>query len=455
VSLINKMLTDLEERHSYYRDQDQAVFGDLTPIADTGFSRAKIPYNFLVVCFFLIAIAVAFYSYTANESATLHYADSTFSSAVVKETAVRDAVTPVSDMPLPIAQQLFGLKLDLAVPLISSPPPVEIAVIHAIDISERNGVTNILLELDHSAVFRVYSLQDPNRVVLEIDHAQLQATIPAMPDHPYIERFRFSNQNGEIFRLVADAVQPVLIDNAEMTAGVDGSSLSINLLPARADKIELIPAMTTVATVEEASYGQMDIRPSTSPPPMLADRLLTEAKTLYARRDFRQADEKIQAILNQQPLHVEARLLYASALISRDNTGNAMQVLAEGLQLNPGISEWARVYAKLLVDQGQTVQAVEVLAYALPQISQDQDYYAFYAALLQSLARHDEAAEFYRALLGQQPENRLWWMGLGISLDALNNTGDAVYAYSRALEGEMLNYELRQYVLQQTERLSR
>jgi tetratricopeptide (TPR) repeat protein len=374
------MLTDLEERHSYYRNQDQVVFGDLTPIADTGFSRARIPYNFLLMCFFLIAIAVAFYSYTVNESAGQYYPDSALSTAAVTESIAREATALTSDMPLPVVHQLAGLKLDLAVPLVSSPPSLQVAVVQAIDSSERN---------------------------------------------------------------------------AEMKTNADRNALSINPAPAQADKIELIPAMTTVATVEEASFGQMDIRPSTSTPAMLMGRLLVEAKTLYSRRDFRQADEKVQGILKQQPLHIEARLLYTSALISRDNMASAMQVLAEGLQLNPGISEWAKVYAKLLVDQGQTVQAVEVLTYGLPQISQDQDYYAFYAALLQGLARHDEAAEFYRALLGQQPENRLWWMGLGISLDALNNSDDAVYAYSRALEGDTLNNELRQYVLEQTERLRR
>jgi len=381
VSLINKMLTDLEDRHSYYRDQDQVVFGDLTPIADTGFSRAKIPYNFLVVCFFLIAIAVAIYSYTTNEPASLPYPDSEFSTAAVTEGITGEVMAPAPAMPLPVAQQLTGLKLDLAVPLVSSsPPPLQLAAVEAVDTSEQN---------------------------------------------------------------------------AQVATNADDNSSSITPSLARADKIELIPAMPTVATMEETSFGQMDIRPSASTPAMQVERLLAEAKTLYSRREFRQADEKVEGILKQQPLHIEARLLYTSALISRGNTGNAMQVLAEGLQLNPGISEWARVYARLLVDQGQTVQAVEVLTYGLPQISQDQDYYAFYAALLQGLARHDEAAEFYRALLGEQPENRLWWMGLGISLDALNNSGDAVYAYSRALEGDTLNNELRQYVLQQSERLTR
>ncbi len=132
-----------------------------------------------------------------------------------------------------------------------------------------------------------------------------------------------------------------------------------------------------------------------------------------------------------------------------------MQELAAGLNLNPGISEWANVYARLLINQGQTDQAVEVLAKALSEISKDNDYYAFYAALLQKVSQHDEASEIYRTLLAQQPENGLWWMGLAISLDAMKNKEEALHAYNKALEGPALNYELRQYVLQQIERIAR
>jgi MSHA biogenesis protein MshN len=99
-------------------------------------------------------------------------------------------------------------------------------------------------------------------------------------------------------------------------------------------------------------------------------------------------------------------------------------------------------------------QAVEVLTRALPAVGSDNDYYAFYAALLQRLARHAEASETYRVLVEQQPDNGLWWMGLAISLDAMKEMEDALYSYNRALEGQSLNQELRDYVLQQIARLS-
>ncbi|MEX2353008.1 MAG: tetratricopeptide repeat protein, partial [Gammaproteobacteria bacterium] len=178
-----------------------------------------------------------------------------------------------------------------------------------------------------------------------------------------------------------------------------------------------------------------------------------EARQLYARRDFRNADEAIQAILKQQPMHIQARTLYATTLINRGDIESAMQTLDGGLALNPGISEWADIYARLLVNMGRNEEAVEVLSRAMPNISHH-DYYAFYAALLQRLSRHEEASEFYRTLLKQNPDNGLWWMGLGISLDAMAYRDSARQAFESALQGQNLDYELRQYVLQQIERLS-
>src|SRR5690349_2070163 len=66
MSLINKMLSDLEQRHSYYKDQDKIVLGGLAPVTETGFSSSRIPYNFLLVCFFFVAICIAIYGYLGN-----------------------------------------------------------------------------------------------------------------------------------------------------------------------------------------------------------------------------------------------------------------------------------------------------------------------------------------------------------------------------------------------------
>ena len=57
------MLSDLEQRHSHRQGQDEIVIDGLAPVANTGFAHPRIPYNFLLVCFFVIAVIVAGYGY--------------------------------------------------------------------------------------------------------------------------------------------------------------------------------------------------------------------------------------------------------------------------------------------------------------------------------------------------------------------------------------------------------
>ncbi|MEX2353009.1 MAG: hypothetical protein WD709_02390, partial [Gammaproteobacteria bacterium] len=64
MSIINKMLSDLEGRHNHYREHNQLMLGDLAPVNETGFDTPKkLPYNFMLVCFFLTALSVAVYGY--------------------------------------------------------------------------------------------------------------------------------------------------------------------------------------------------------------------------------------------------------------------------------------------------------------------------------------------------------------------------------------------------------
>jgi MSHA biogenesis protein MshN len=279
----------------------------------------------------------------------------------------------------------------------------------------------------------------------------LHTELPEISAHPYINSMNFSSRAGEAGKLVVDTVGPVRIENTAMRAAGKGYQLSVEFTLKQPDTIELVPDL---AVVEATDYGRMEVKRSTAAPGQTVERWYSEARQLYSSREYAGADEKLMALLKQEPLHVPARLLYASALLERGNNNAALAVLGEGLSLNPGISEWANVQARILVSQGQVETAVEVLTRALPVVGSDNDYYAFYAALMQRLSRHPEASEIYRILVRQQPDNGLWWMGLAISQDAMKEPEDALYSYNRALAGQTLSQELREYVQQQIERLS-
>ena len=348
-------------------------------------------------------------------------------------------------------------KLDASLPLQSdenSGPVSTATTINTINISEIDNVTTIEFNLNHKAEFSVFTLDNPDRLVVDLKNTQMLEALPSALDHSYLQGIRYSNQVGDNLRLVLDSNRPIMVDNTKIFTKGEGYLLSISLLATKYDEIEQADFINTVPVEQESSYGQMEVKQSSDNAEISLERYLADVRQMYSQKDYEKGDEAIQAILQKHPLNVEARTLYASTLINRNYINSAIQVLTSELRRDPEISEWAKLYARLLVEQGQVNSALVVLEGALPEITEDYDYYAMYAALLQREARHQDAIENYKNLLGYHPENGLWWMGLAISQNAINDSSDAHYSFNMALQGQSINYELRQYILQQIQRLS-
>jgi MSHA biogenesis protein MshN len=81
------------------------------------------------------------------------------------------------------------------------------------------------------------------------------------------------------------------------------------------------------------------------------------------------------------------------------------------------------------------------------------DFHAFAAALYQRLGRHKEAIEQYQSALRLAPSAGVWWLGLGISLQAAERPKDALDAYTRAKSAGNLAPELLGFVDQRLKQL--
>ena len=73
-------------------------------------------------------------------------------------------------------------------------------------------------------------------------------------------------------------------------------------------------------------------------------------------------------------------------------------------------------------------------------------HYAMLAAAYQRNGQHLRAAETYRFVLAVQPQRAKWWIGLGISLQALNDRQAALAAFRRAATSQRLEPELSSFV---------
>jgi len=153
-----------------------------------------------------------------------------------------------------------------------------------------------------------------------------------------------------------------------------------------------------------------------------------------------------EGALSLEPLHHAARQALVGVLLKIKRNGDAETALQDGLTLDPHHASFAMLLARLQVERGAVPLALETLQKTLPYAEDQADYQAFVAALLQRQSRHDEAVAHYQIALKRVPDNGIWLMGLGISLQALHRNDDARSAYQRALASNSLSAQLQGFV---------
>ncbi|GAB3544565.1 tetratricopeptide repeat protein [Noviherbaspirillum agri] len=171
-------------------------------------------------------------------------------------------------------------------------------------------------------------------------------------------------------------------------------------------------------------------------------------KALQAHQQGRsnEAMASLEQALQLDGHHVAARQTLIGLLLENKRQDDAMRLAQEGLKLDSTQPGLAMILARLQVERGELRPAIDTLEQTLPHSADRADYHAFLAALLQRDERHKQAAERYLVALQKAPQNGVWWMGLGISLQAENRTKEAQDAFKRARASNSLSPELRAFV---------
>ncbi|MFS2002061.1 tetratricopeptide repeat protein [Duganella sp. CT11-25] len=153
------------------------------------------------------------------------------------------------------------------------------------------------------------------------------------------------------------------------------------------------------------------------------------------------------------PRNDAARQTYISLLLENKRTDDAIRQLRLALGIDPRQPGLAMVLARLQLEKGGP--ALQTLMNTLPYAGNSADYRGFVAGVLQREQRHAEAAQHYREALKLSPQSGVWWMGLGISLQAEQHLPEAREAYARARAASGLTPELQAFVDRKLEQLSR
>lgn len=302
------------------------------------------------------------------------------------------------------------------------------------------------VELNAEARYLAYALEKPSRVVIEIPGTALQGDLPQADGTGAVQRFRGREERGKTI-LVMDLSGPAASVNAGMVPTGTGARLRVEV--ARAENpVQSAPAAPAAdmtsgsapASVIEPGYLQRT--------PVAKEDLYTSARTLCSSGRAAACLGKLTELLAVEPGHVEGRLLLASALVENGDPGQAAATLEQGLADQPGVWQWAQLRAQLAINAGDAERAIAVLAGATPPLAEQPQYHALLAAVQQRTGRHEQAVATYHRVLAQRPERGVWWMGLGISLQELARDREAGFAYMRALEDATLSTDLRRFIEQ-------
>ncbi len=158
-----------------------------------------------------------------------------------------------------------------------------------------------------------------------------------------------------------------------------------------------------------------------------------------------EAEAALHEALRLNPEHLPARELLVGHLLRQGRLDEAGRLLRDGLALAPRHGTFAKLYARILARQNAVPTAIEVLRRSAPALAADPDHHAMLAALYQRQGRHAEAARLYRDLVKLRPNASVWWVGLGVSLEALGRSAEARLAYERALDTGNVARRLRDF----------
>lgn len=187
------------------------------------------------------------------------------------------------------------------------------------------------------------------------------------------------------------------------------------------------PAVKVLATPPEIRKQVRDPTPR-----QLSEHGYHQAVALLNQDRPAEAEEGFREALRLDPENHQARQALVGLLVQARRLEDAERVLDEGVKLAPAQTGFSVTLARLQAHRGDTARAITTLQSGLEHAKGSAEYAAFLATLLQREGQHEKAIEQFQSALRARPSAGVWWVGLGISLQASNHPAAALDAYRQA-----------------------
>lgn len=165
-----------------------------------------------------------------------------------------------------------------------------------------------------------------------------------------------------------------------------------------------------------------------------AAQILREARIAVAEGHLDRASELYEEALVADPKNRQARFEHAEIQLDRGLHDRALGKIREARRDDPVEPSWAILHARALAEAEDLDGAIAVLDGISAHIRESPEVHAVAAAYTQRAGDHAGAVDRYEILVRHFPSRASLWMGMGISLEALERSFEASDVYRIALE---------------------
>lgn len=177
----------------------------------------------------------------------------------------------------------------------------------------------------------------------------------------------------------------------------------------------------------------------------LAEIAYSKGYKFLQQGNMYQGKEYLRKALSLYIPHIKAREMLAGIYIKSGHLINAAELLSEGVNVVPEYPLFAKLYARVLLEQNKPKLAIHVLERGAGVTDVEPDYYALLAASYQRVNEHEKSKDIYLRLVKARPQEGVWWLGLGISLEKIGKNKQALEAYQRAQQTGSLKEGLMKF----------
>ncbi|MFL0796722.1 MAG: hypothetical protein K6L73_04455 [Cellvibrionaceae bacterium] len=219
---------------------------------------------------------------------------------------------------------------------------------------------------------------------------------------------------------------------------------------------EKVPAEKIVKAADsfstENSAPKIKFTPRKLPLSIRDKQLVDKARLKLKAGRADEAIESLKSFLVSEPKAARSSALLVDVYLSSGLQVEALEWLTSDTALSG--AQKAYYHGRLLTLEQKWQAALTLLDKHQPDLRSYPDYYRFKAGVAQKARAYEQSAKIYGQLLVFESRGS-YWLGLGVSLDALNDKTGALNAFKQAQRVPSFTQEVRTYINQRIAALSR